>query len=43
MACIPAFLEMGEARAHDAKVATFLPLLPGAIYVFDRPYNNYEW
>ncbi|SFF21883.1 hypothetical protein SAMN05428977_10742 [Nitrosomonas sp. Nm166] len=34
---------MSEARAHDAKAATSLPLVSAATYVFDRAYSDYDW
>ena len=40
---IPAFVNITEAKIHEARVAPQTDFQPGAIVVFDRGYNNYKW
>ena len=40
---IPAFVNVTEAKIHEARVAPQTDFQPGSIVVFDRGYNNYKW
>ena len=40
---IPAFVNITEAKIHEARVAPQTDFQPGSIVVFDRGYNNYKW
>ncbi|WP_419833011.1 IS4 family transposase [Endozoicomonas atrinae] len=40
---IPTYFEMTAAKINDRKAAHKLPIIPGAIYVVDRAYNDYGW
>ena len=40
---IPAFVNVTEAKIHEARVAPQIEFQPGSIIVFDRGYNNYNW
>ena len=40
---IPAFVNITEAKIHEARVALQTDFQPGSIVVFDRGYNNYKW
>ena len=41
--CIPAFVAVTEARAHDRKAVDILNLPKGSIVVCDKAYNSYAW
>ncbi len=40
---VPAFVNVTEAKIHEARVAPQIEFQPGSIIVFDRGYNNYNW
>jgi hypothetical protein len=40
---IPAFVNITEAKIHEARVAPQTDFQPSSIVVFDRGYNNYKW
>jgi hypothetical protein len=41
--CIPAFVTISEAKAHDRLLCDVLHLPTGSIVVADRAYNDYQW
>lgn len=41
--CLPAYAAIGEARKYDIEVARALEFPAGAIVVFDRGYNDFQW
>lgn len=41
--CLPAYAAIGEARKYDIEVARALEFPAGAIVVFDRAYNDFQW
>ena len=41
--CLPAYAAIGEAKRYDIEVARALEFPAGAIVVFDRAYNDFQW
>lgn len=41
--CIPAFVEISDARTHDSKMAQALKLQKGSIVACDRGYVSFAW
>lgn len=41
--CLPAYAWIGEAKRYDIEVARALEFPAGAIVVFDRGYNDFQW
>lgn len=41
--CLPAYASIGEAKKYDIEVARALEFPAGAIVVFDRGYNDFQW
>ena len=41
--CIPAFVEISEAKTHDSKMAQALKLQKGSIVACDRGYVSFSW
>lgn len=41
--CIPAFVEISEAKKHDSKMAQILNLPKGSIVACDRGYVSFSW
>jgi hypothetical protein len=39
---IPAFIHISDGKMHDVRVLDFLPVEPGAFYVMDRGYVDFE-
>ena len=39
---VPAFLHITEASVHDVNAMDEIPYEPGALYVFDRGYNDFR-
>ena len=41
--CLPAFVNVTDAKTHESRVAPEFNFRPGSIVVADRGYNNYSW
>jgi hypothetical protein len=39
---IPAFIHISDGKMHEVNVLDFLPIEPGAVYVMDRGYLDFE-